>query len=61
MKGLYKIDNGKLIFEKDEITLSNGEKLSVNECEHTMIEIEGWRWFADTEEAKEFFNNKNKI
>ncbi|MDD2928164.1 MAG: hypothetical protein PHE30_04870 [Candidatus Omnitrophica bacterium] len=60
MKGLYKKENDKIIFEKDEIILYNGKKINVQECTNTMIEIEGWRWFDCYEEAYMYFNPEKK-
>jgi hypothetical protein len=58
MKGFYKLENDIIIFEDKEITLSSGEIIKVQDCENTMTEIEGWRWFRCRKEAKLYLNSQ---
>lgn len=60
MKGLYKLQENKLIFEDKEITSSDGTIIQTKECENTLAEIDGWRWFECLEDAKEYFKIDDK-
>jgi hypothetical protein len=53
--GLYKNDNGSLLYAEIAIYYPDGTIIYVKDYENSDKEYNGWRWFSTREEAYSFF------
>lgn len=56
MKGLYKNDNGQLLYAANVVYYPDGTQLIVADYEGNNSEIQdGWYWFETRQEALDYF------
>lgn len=55
-KGLYKIENGGLMYAQISVNYANGDILTVADYENAVGEVyDGWYWFNTRQEAMNYF------
>ena len=55
MEGLYKIEKGNLICAKNNIFYADGTIIEVESMRNSYAEYDGWRWFNNREQAKQYY------
>jgi hypothetical protein len=60
MQGIYKIENNRLIWAATKVDYPDGTSIIVEEMRNSLAEVDGWRWFNNRDEAKEFYNYEDE-